>query len=47
MEKGSLHFLTDPFYLDKETNAPHYYSVGKKTQDMVLYAKLILKKKVV
>ena len=42
-EKGSLHFLTDPFYLDKETNAPHYYSVGKKTQDMVLYAKFNLK----
>ena len=32
-----------PFYLDKETNAPHYYSVGKKTQDMVLYAKFNLK----
>lgn len=35
--------MTDPFYLDKETNAPHYYSVGKKTQDMVLYAKFNLK----
>lgn len=42
-ENGSLHLLTDPFYLDKETNAPHYYSVGKKTQDMVLYAKFNLK----
>ena len=42
-ENGSLHFLTDPFYLDKETNSPHYYSVGKKTQDMVLYAKFNLK----
>ena len=42
-EDGTLCFLTDPFYLDKETNFPHYYSIGKKTQDMVLYAKFNLK----
>lgn len=38
-EDGALCFLTDPFYMDRETNVPHYYSIGEKKQDVVLYAK--------
>lgn len=42
-ENGTLHFLTDPFYLDGETGEPYYYSVGKKKHNMVLYSKFNLK----
>ncbi|TRX45261.1 transglutaminase domain-containing protein [Bacteroides sp. HF-5092] len=38
-EDGALCFLTDPFYMDRETNVPYYYSIGEKKQDVVLYAK--------
>lgn len=38
-EDGELNFLTDPFYIDKQNNETHYYSVEEDTQDVVLYAK--------
>ncbi|MEY8687458.1 transglutaminase-like domain-containing protein [Bacteroides sp. AN502(2024)] len=38
-ENGTLFFLTDPFYMDRETNELHYYPAGKEKQDVVLYAK--------
>ena len=38
-EDGVLSFLTDPFYMDRETNVPYYYSLGEEKQDIVLYAK--------
>ena len=41
-ENGTLNFLTDPFYVDKQKNEQHYFSVEGDTQDVVLYAKLSL-----
>lgn len=38
-ENGTLNFLTDPFYVDKQKNEQHYFSVEGDTQDVVLYAK--------
>lgn len=38
-EKGILHFVTDPFYVDKETNEICFYSVDKEKHDVVLYSK--------
>ena len=38
-ENGALNFLTDPFYVDKQKNEQHYFSVEGDTQDVVLYAK--------
>lgn len=38
-ENAKLHFLTDPFYVDKQTYEAHYYSGRNSTQDVVLYAK--------
>lgn len=31
--------MTDPFYVDKQKNEQHYFSVEGDTQDVVLYAK--------
>lgn len=36
---GAICFLTDPFYVDRETNAMHYFSGEKEKQDVILYAK--------
>lgn len=38
-EAGELHFLTDPFYIDRWTNEVCFYSIGDEKQDVVLYAK--------
>ena len=38
-EDGALHFLTDPFYTDREANETYFYSVGKEKKEVVLYAK--------
>lgn len=38
-EGGNLCFVTDPFYVDRQTNEIHYYSAGEEKQDVVLYAK--------
>ena len=38
-ENGTLCFLTDPFYVDKQSNEIYYYPVGKEKEDVVLYAK--------
>ena len=36
---GTLNFLTDPFYVDKQKKEQHYFSIEGNTQDVVLYAK--------
>ncbi len=33
-------FLTDPFYIDKQSNEICYYPVTIEKQDVVLYAKV-------
>ena len=38
-ENGTLCFLTDPFYVDKQSNEICYYPAGKEKEDVVLYAK--------
>lgn len=38
-EDGTLCFLTDPFYVDKQSNENCYYPAGKGKEDVVLYAK--------
>ncbi len=38
-ENGTLYFLTDPFYIDKQSNEICYYPAGKEKEDVVLYAK--------
>lgn len=38
-ENGALCFLTDPFYVDKQSNEICYYPAGKEKEDVVLYAK--------
>ena len=38
-ENGTLNFLTDPFYVDKQKKEQHYFSIEGNTQDVVLYAK--------
>ena len=38
-ENGTLCFLTDPFYVDKQSNEIYYYPAGKEKEDVVLYAK--------
>lgn len=38
-EKGQLHFVTDPFEVDKRTNQLRFYSCGEEKEDVVLYAK--------
>ena len=38
-ENGVLCFLTDPFYIDKQSNEICYYPVTIEKQDVVLYAK--------
>lgn len=38
-ENGTLCFLTDPFYVDKQSNEICYYPVGKEKEDVILYAK--------
>lgn len=38
-EQGTLHFVTDPFYMDKQTNEMHFYSCGPQTQNVVLLSK--------
>lgn len=38
-QNGILHFITDPFYIDKQTNELHFYTPGKEKQDVVFYSK--------
>ena len=38
-ENGTLCFLTDPFYVDKQSNEICYYPAGKEKGDVILYAK--------
>lgn len=38
-ENGTLCFLTDPFYVDKQSNEICYYPAGKEKRDVILYAK--------
>lgn len=38
-ENGTLCFLTDPFYVDKQSNEICYNPAGKEKEDVVLYAK--------
>lgn len=38
-ENGQLHFITDPFEVDKRTNQLRFYSRGEEKEDVVLYAK--------
>lgn len=38
-ENGQLHFITDPFEVDKRTNQLRFYSCGEEKEDVVLYAK--------
>lgn len=38
-EDGTLCFLTDPFYVDKQSNESCYYPAEKGKEDVVLYAK--------
>lgn len=38
-ENGALHFLTDPFYTNRQTGETSFYSAEKEKQDMILYAK--------
>lgn len=41
-EDGELCFVTDPFYVDKQTNEICYYSPGEEKQDVILYSKYSL-----
>ena len=38
-ENGTLCFLTNPFYVDKQSNEIYYYPAGKEKEDVILYAK--------
>lgn len=38
-ENGTLCFVTDPFYVDKQNNEMCFSSLGEGVQDVVLYAK--------
>lgn len=42
-EDGELHFITDPFYIDRYTNKLHFYSCSKEKQTVILYIKYHLK----
>lgn len=38
-ENGALCFLTDPFYVDKQSNEMFFYPVGEQREDVILYTK--------
>lgn len=38
-EDQELHFVTDPFYIDKLSNELYFYSCNKETESVVLYTK--------
>lgn len=43
-EKGELHFVTDPFDINRWTDEVRYYSAGEEKQDVILYAKTDISK---
>lgn len=38
-ENKELVYLTDPFYIDKNTNELHFYTCGKQMKEITLYSK--------